>query len=79
MGQATLNEQATYWLAGHLSRAMRQVLFSLVNGQAANNHCRGRSEFGACTRTVRSLIARGLVTREEKLTRIGREVAKRLG
>lgn len=63
----------------YLSVPMRRALFNLINGQPASNHCRTQSEFGGFTGTVHALIRRGLMTREFKLTPLGREVAKELG
>lgn len=56
---------------------MRQALENLADGLPADNHCRGRSEFGGFNNTRAALIARGWMTARHEITDAGREVIGR--
>jgi len=47
-----------------LSGPMVDVLRNLERGDDAGAHCRGRSEFGGLTRTIRALCSREFVRYE---------------
>lgn len=56
-----------------LSNAQRRMLDNINRGASPTAHCKTRSDHGGADGTLRSLVRRGLLTREHALTDAGRD------